>query len=273
VKNAPSGWTLVAFAPGDSASCPAGSSGLVNVAEAPTPVDTKCGCACDCTGPENNPCVHGTMNVGIGTQCGAVGGPLDITGGCDPIGLKFGGKYNSIKATPLGVTAIDVTSNGVVPNTQPGANGVTCSPDTDPAGGCASDQTCLTKSIYGSLCVQQAGEVPCPGSPFTVRRVVGAPGMVDDQRSCGQCTCSSSATGCSNPTFAGYTDGSCNSAPSPAAVVSMTCSHTASGDWDNDDHFIYKATPDNQSCNVKGAPADVMGTLSVQSPTTICCQP
>ncbi len=84
VAPAPTGWTLVAFAPGDTAACPAGYDGMVKVAEAPSSTDTHCVCTCDCQGTANNPCVHGTLSAKIGNNCTAATlTNVPVTGGCD----------------------------------------------------------------------------------------------------------------------------------------------------------------------------------------------
>lgn len=270
VPDAPSGWTLVAFAPGDSASCPAGYDESAKVAEAPTSADPACTCDCDCS--EANPCEHGTLTAKIGGGCTTLTLTLNVTGGCDPLGQTFKANYGTIKAAPLMVKAIDVPGTGMLPGTQPGATGTTCVPSATVAGGCGGGALCLPKPQAASLCIQHDGDVACPAGPLKNRRLVGAVGAVDDQRTCTGCTCSSDAASCSNPTFAGYTDDTCSSDPAAAAVSAGTCTLLPGQDgWDKDDHFKYVATADNATCAPKGPPSTVMGTVKVQSPTTICC--
>ena len=271
VAPAPAGWTLVAFAPGDVTTCPAGYGDLVKVAEAPSSTDAHCTCACDCAGLKNNPCVHGTLGVVIGNTCSAFNANLNVTGGCDSLGQMLG-NFNSIKAKPLGVTPVDVAGKPALPGTQPGASGATCLPAASKAIGCAGEEACLPKAISASLCIQSPGEVACPAGPFTKRTVVGAPGPADDQRSCAACACTSSAASCANPTFSGYTADDCSSNAAPA-VIDNSCTTAMGGDWHYADHFIYSAAPTAPTCALKGAAPNVMGTITPKDARTICCLP
>lgn len=269
VALAPAGWTLVAFTLGDVATCPAGYGDLVKVVEAPIS-GSHCACACSCPGIQNNPCVHGTLTAVIGNTCTAVNVAVNVTGGCDPLGVTLG-NYNSIKAKPLAVTPIDVAVDGTLPGVQLGSSGVTCLPSPSDAGGCSGGQACLPKTTSASLCIQSPGEVDCPAGPLTKRTVIGS-GSMDDQRSCAACTCSSSAASCSNPTFAGYTADDCSS-NTAAAVIDNTCHQPPSGDWKNADRFIYSATPNAPTCALKGPAPDVIGSIKLQDARTICCSP
>ena len=267
----PTGWTLVAFMPGNTATCPAGYDELAKVAEAPTSTDTHCACACDCTGLQNNPCVHGTLTGVIGNNCMAFNASLTVTGGCDAIGQKLG-YYKSIKATPLGVNPIDLAGKPTLPGTQPGSSGITCTPTASKAGGCMANQACLPKAASG-LCIQRPGDMACPPGPLMKRRIVGAVGSAtDDQRTCDACTCTSSAASCANPTFSGYTDDSCSSPPALADVVAGMCTSSPNNtDWQDDDHFIYAAKPMGATCTLKDSAPNVNGTILPKDATTICC--
>jgi hypothetical protein len=269
----PAGWTLVAFAPGDAAACPAGSKETAKVEEAATSADPHCACDCDCAGAENNPCVHGPLTVKIGSNCSAVTLNLTVTGGCDPLGVKFNQNYGSVKGTPIGVVPIDLPGTGVRPGLQDGAKGTVCAPDNSMAAGCTGGGACLPKTTASSACIESPADVVCPPGPYNKRRVVGAPGAVDDQRTCTACTCTSGAASCSAPTFAGYPDGNCTTASATATLGNNVCAQTpGQSGWDTDDHFVYASNPANPTCTLKGNQPDVVGTVKPASPSTICCQ-
>ena len=272
VTDAPSGWTLVAFAPGDGAACPSGYTEIAQVQEAPTSADPTCACNCSCPGNVNNPCLHGALSAKIGSGCGAVTLNVNVTGDCDSLGQKFNTNYGTIEAAPLKVKAIDVPGTEVLPDTEPGPGGTTCGPSASAAGGCAGGETCLPKAQAASLCIQHDGDLPCPGGGPSKRRVVGDPNAVNDLRTCAACTCSSNAASCSNATFAGYLDNTCTSTPAPAALAAGTCT-SLSGNlgWLDDTHFKYMATANNPTCTPKGAAPNVSGSVEFQAPKTICC--
>ena len=197
---------------------------------------------------------------------------LMVTGGCDPIGQPIMSTAQSIKATPLPVTAVDVPGTTGLPGTQPGAGGTTCAPTAGLAGGCSPGEACLPKPASASLCIQHPGDIVCPSGPFAVRTVVGGPGAVTDQRTCAACTCSSSAASCLNPTFSAYSSPACNGGADTAQLVANACV-LATSPFTNDDYFVYSATPSGPTCQITGAPPAVIGAADIQSPTTICCAP
>ena len=267
---APAGWTVVAFAASSPPACPAGFENPTVVAPPPA-AGAKCACACD--SPSKNPCTQGTLSITVGMDCKALAMTLQVTGDCQALPAKINSPYGTGKAQKLDVTPVACSGKASLPAAPPSPDGVTCTPVASSAKGCEVGSACLPEVTAASLCIQREGDIACPGAPFTKRHLVGAPGDVTDQRTCGTCSCTSSATSCNNATFIGYDNNTCSMGAAGVAIDG-TCHETPSmgTNFDDNTHFIYSATPNTMSCAPSGNPAAVSGAFKLNNPTTICCQ-
>jgi hypothetical protein len=271
VAPAPTGWTMVTFAPSPATTCPSGYDSPAVVAPAPGSAGTTC--TCTCGAPSVNPCAQGTLNLQMGMM--ACGGNIytpAVTGGCDALGTLVTTLYSTGMANPLTAKQVSCGGTGVPPAAQPASGGVTCSPVPSVAGGCQSGSACLPKIMTADRCIQSPGDVVCPPGPFSNRKVVGAVGDVMDNRTCGACSCTSTATSCSSATFTGYDDPACT-IHAVSVQIDGTCHMVNAGTFQGNDHFKYNATPNTLTCTATGAPPALSGAFALKSPTTLCCTP
>src|SRR6185295_4216529 len=99
--------------------------------------------------------------------------------------------------------------------------------------------------------------------------VVYAPGDVVDQRTCGNCNCTSNAQKCTG-TLTTYHTANCSDTGT-AVVADGSCNLLPAGSDDHlDDHFILSLMPDTMAC--KGASqTPLSGQIKTTNPVTICC--
>ncbi len=272
VPAAPAGWTLTAVAPDAGGSCPAGYDAPVTVAAAPTSAAATCDCTCGAT--LSNPCTQGSLTVKSGMTCTIVTITSTVTGACDAFGTTLVGPHKSFGGPALAATPVACGVTLKKPGQVSSSAELLCAPTASAAGGCAGNQACLPKATSAKLCIQTMGDKPCPsGAPFTSRSVVGSPGDVSDQRSCGACTCMSNASTCSGCTLTAYTDVNCMMNP-VSATIDGSCSAGNNGQsFQNDTHFVYQATPNVTTCSPSSAKPALTGTIEPNNPITVCCQP
>ena len=273
VESAPTGWSIVTFAPAPATTCPSGYNSPAVVAPAPASAGPTC--TCTCGAPSVNPCTQGTLTLQMGQMaCGGNTYTTGVTGGCDTLaaGAKVTIAYTTGNAQPLTAKQVTCGGAGVPPAAQPATGGVTCSPASSVAGGCQSGSACLPKIMAASRCIQRPGDMACPPGPFSNRKVVGAVGDVMDNRTCGACSCTSTATSCFNATFTGYDDPACTQ-HAVSVQIDGTCHMVNAGTFQNNDHFTYEATPNTLTCTANGAPPAVSGSFKLNNPITLCCTP
>jgi hypothetical protein len=272
IASAPPGWTLTTVVPDAAAVCPAGFASAVHVAAAPTSASAACDCSCGAAA--SNPCTQGQLTIKSGSGCTLETITSTVTGGCDAFGVTLVGPHKSLNASPLKAVSVACAVTVNKPASVPSSVETICGAPASSGGGCAGGQTCFPKVAPGELCIQASGDMACPpGSPFTARQVVGAPGDVIDQRTCGACTCTSSASICSNATLTAYSDGNCVVNP-VSAVIDGTCGAAGNNaTFQHATHFIYQATPNTTTCTPSTTTPPLLGAFQPSSPITLCCQP
>jgi len=271
VAPAPSGWKVVTYAPDAAATCSNGYDGPASVA--PVPGSDGTVCKCNCGAPTVNPCVQGKLTVKMGIiACGGNTYTPDATGACDSLNTTVTNDYATAIGVPPVAKQVACVSSADLPDPQPGAVGVTCSPLPSIAGGCMNGATCLPKVTSAGRCIQAAGDMACPAGPFSKRHVVGDVGDVMDQRMCGACSCQSSATLCTNATFTGYNDAACTQHP-VSVPLNGVCNPVNTSNFKDNKYFKYQATPDTMSCAPTGAAPSLSGAFALKNPLTLCCLP
>lgn len=269
------GWTVVTFDGNAAGQCPSGYGNLANVASAPA--DNGADCSCNCGSALLNPCTQGVLTLNFGVMaCGGsvIAGTSSGTGACDALASTVPQISNkdqaTTKATKLAVkaTACDATSTLSV---DPPISAFTCTATAAPGAGCPNQAACVPKPATGSVCIQHEGVKSCPaGGPMQLH-IVAAPADVIDKRTCGACTCSSSATSCNGAKFTGYDDDACM--VNPATIdIDGVCHFALNGKhFTGNTHFKYTATPDTMNCAAASATTPVGGAFQVDNPITICC--
>jgi hypothetical protein len=269
------GWTVVTFDGNAAGQCPSGYGNLTSVAS--EPANNGADCSCNCGSPQLNPCTQGVLTLNFGIMgCGGsvIAGTSSGTGACDSLASKVPQISNKDQATTMATklavkaTACDATAT---PSVDPPIGAVTCTPTGPSGAGCPNQTACVPKAATGSVCIQHEGAMSCPAGGPMQRRIVAAPADVIDNRTCGACTCSSSATSCSGAKFTGYDDANCTGNPGTVDIDSV-CHFAANGqNFTGDNHFKYTATPDTMNCAAASATTPVGGSFQVNNPITICC--
>jgi hypothetical protein len=272
IAAAPAGWAIATRFPGAANLCPPGYGSAVQVAAPPTSASATCDCSCGAA--VSNPCTQGQLTIKSGLSCTAETIVSNVTGGCDALGATLIGPHKSISAPALKAVSVACGATVNKPASVPSSVDTLCGPPVSPAGGCAGDQICFPRVAAGQLCIHASGDMACPaGSPFTARQVVGAPGAVTDQRTCGACACTSIASACSGATFTAYTDAGCTANPVSALIDGSCGAASNNASFQNESHFIYQAIPNTLVCTPSTASPALVGSFQLSSPITLCCQP
>ena len=267
---APAGWTVVAFKNDPAAKCPAGYQNPTSVTTAPTGSST---CSCSCGAAPASICTKGAVIVKFGyTTCTGTTFNVPATGGCDPIGALIGnggqGHYKDANATGPGVMNAACSATPAAPPALQATESISCAPSSTGGKGCGSDSACLPQVDAAAWCIQTAGDMACPNGTFTHKQVVYAKSDVTDKRSCGACSCTSTATKCNNAELTSFDNAQC-SGTGVSLDVGVGCKDF-SGDNQSHGFFKYTADPDTTACAVT-SPSTLNGTVEVKHPITVCC--
>jgi hypothetical protein len=273
----PTGWSLVAFAPNQSAACPSGFAiaAPTNLVEAPN-ASSACTCG-TCTVSAPPTCANGAItssfdvNNPIGTNtCATAGGTMNNNppGACDTD--VYTGNFDGLDLKFIPPTAADgqcATPGEATGTVSYGAEARACQPDSPAAAGCTGD-TCTPPEIAApyAACIVRGGAVACPGGPFSVQHVVGTSATVN----CTACNCTVSAdcsgnvelftdTACMNGELVIAADAGCHPG-APAGILATTFGS-----------YKYVANaPTNVACASSGSST---GSATLTHEQTICCAP
>lgn len=258
----PSGWTgpvaLFEASTGTVPDCPAG---LTDVYVGNTGLEfSSASCTCGCDAPTNLGCTaniayHGTSDctslasstsVGAGSSCGAT-----YTGAVAAVQVSFTASGSCGAGTPN------------PPSTTPATwqrQARACALDSgaqNPAG-CAAGKVCAPLSGESLACVLKTGDQECPAG-YPTRRIYFQD--VDDQRTCGNCSCAFAADSCT-ATVSAYQATDCTSlvltAPSP-------------GCYTGDVHAASAASVQMNNARCDSAGGTPGGCVLPAEPTTVCC--
>jgi hypothetical protein len=140
-----------------------------------------------------------------------------------------------------------------------------CTADSNASAGCTGNQCTPTLPPTYKPCVVSAGQVACPGAPFTVQHVVGTAATYTCSV-CGNCAVTADCTG----TMKLFTNGGCTQNELDVAADGQC--HVANAPQDSYSNYEYqKAPPSNVGCNVTGS-SSAQG-VSLAGEETICCPP
>lgn len=135
-----------------------------------------------------------------------------------------------------------------------------CQPAAAAAGSCTGSGVCLpTLDANFALCIQQAGDVPCPSGAYGSKLV--AYEGVSDSRGCASCTCGGASGVSCGGTWITYSSGSCSTSTGSNGLSG--CEPGGAG--------AYSATTSGGSC-VASTP-QATGTATASGPITFCCMP
>jgi hypothetical protein len=265
----PSGWTLVAFAPAQSAACPAGfdAAPSQDVFEGPNAA-TACSCG-GCTVTQDPTCAAGSIAVHFDSDssqtCGSVANPSPLSN--SPAGTCLTDIYQGSYAIYDVQYTAPAPSGGVcsapgVPN----GNAVTyaskdriCQLNDPQAASCANGACKPVLSGSYVACIASPGHVACPAGPLSVAHDVGSSASF----TCADCACSIAAT-CSG-TLTLYSDSSCNA--TGVSVATGVCTGVSRASVK-----AYKyvgAAPMGVGC-MAGAPGGAQN-VALSGEQTICC--
>ena len=247
---APSGWKLVAFEPSQSTACPSRFS-QTDVVE---PALSTGSCSCTGCTVTTSPCENGFVNTSFGNgDCTADTGFSfpENNGKC-----VFGWFPNctDLSAAPVMPVAGYGTSTatGSGPSSTPE---LFCTPTDCPSDAC---EPSLGPSF--NTCLYQTGNQTCPGVAPN-KHLVGSSASV----SCGACSTSVTATGCSGSLDIYSTSSDCSGSVILTVPTDGVCAPVAPAV--SGKAYIWNGSAVGLSCNAGTAPA----TVDVMGQGTICC--
>jgi hypothetical protein len=268
----PPGWSFVARATPEGTTCPEGFSQPTEWLEGPSSNPNECTCsACDVTDPPS--CTGGPVSVFYdfaGNQtCGLIGIPGQ--NGNNPAGAclrdMFVGNYptnDDDKYTPSppqgGACSAPATPQPA--NVTYAETAYTCSPDGSQAAGCSAGVCAPSLPPPFAPCLEQSGDVPCPGAPFTVKHLAGTSVSI----TCSDCGCTVSAT-CSG-TMTLFPDTACAGIGVP--IPADGACHLAGTDGGVYQSYRFVGATDDVAC-VLGAPPPPPPPPTLTGTATICC--
>jgi hypothetical protein len=270
----PGGWTLVAFAPNQASSCPAGfaSAPSVDVVEGPS---AAAACTCGaCTVTSTVSCAAGSVagyndykSTAAAGSCASVDMPSPLAN--DPPGSCgtdiYQGDYSIYDVMydappPSGGTcsAPGVAHNAAVTYT---AHDRTCAPDSPQAANCTGD-ICrpMLPPTYGA-CIAAPGAQACPQGPLGVQHFVGTSAAF----TCADCGCAITAT-CSG-TITLFTDTGCTKGAN--AISSNVCVPITAKAATYKAYEYVGGTAQNVACQAAGPGSAQDVTLTGEE--TLCC--
>jgi hypothetical protein len=274
----PGGWSLVAFAPTQASSCPAGFSvaPAVDVVEGPD-ASGACGCG-PCTVTQAPSCASGAVagyndirSRGGAGLCGSVDMPSPLSnnppGACGTDIFQgdysiYDVQYNAPPPTGGACRSPGVAQAAAVTYK---AQERMCTPDTPQAAGCTGDVCRPTLPTGYGACIAAPGAMPCPQGPLGVQHIVGTSATF----TCADCGCTATAT-CSG-TLTLYADANCSKGATPIATnvcVSMSGMSSAKNTFQA---YEYAGDPpQNVACHAAAA-AGAGQAVALANDETLCC--
>ncbi|AKU98996.1 hypothetical protein AKJ09_05660 [Labilithrix luteola] len=259
-----SGWTTLAVATTDQATCPMNYEITTLEHYGATAGDGACTCGCQIDPSDPPSCAKGKLSGKVGSNqnaCDTVTSGTDIDGtGCTALSSATISPFGNYAPLPLyrgKCTSIAQQDESKVVEKAVRA----CKPSA------ACEETlCEGDAPTGfDACIIHDGDVACPAnSSFTKKTLAGS----GTSLTCSGCaTCENSAT-CSDVTLRYYNDAMCNTeiASRPA---NGTCAPATSNPNKAISRLRYDVTTTGPTCSSTSVPES---TLSVTDPKTICCR-
>jgi hypothetical protein len=250
----PSGFDPVTLS---ASNCPSGWS-QTDVGSAPMAGDGTCTCSCNVTAPPScdSGAIHRYLDTSSSAMCGTPATTLYAPASCtqlnNPIVLS-GFHYQVDSVPPMGGTCQydAVVDKGKITTTR--------------AHVCAPPASCQGAVCGSNVCVQKAGDVACP-SGFPQKTLVGT----SANAMCSDCGTACTASGMCTGTLALFTDQFCTSGKA-AFPADGTCNNSTG--TLNGYYYSYSfAGMLSGPASCEGTPPKSTATVSLDSPTTVCCQ-
>ena len=269
----PTGWTVVAFEPTRSASCPTGfaDAGPLDVVEGPTAPPSACACE-GCAVTTQPSCASGAVQVFFDTggpmTCALPGVPAQNAN--NPAGSCGTDMYTGavgtfdVKYVPPPPSGGACAAQGLVEkqNVTYAASERLCNADSLVAAGCKGSDCTPTLPAPFKACIAGAGNQSCP-APYTDAHHIGT----DVTYTCSACSCAVTATCTGTMTL--YTDTGCT-----MGAHSLAADGVCRGSGKNGPFNSYRYTgnsPSNVTCQAGLVPPPTGLTLTNQ--LTVCCAP
>ncbi|HEX7481752.1 MAG TPA: hypothetical protein VF331_28355 [Polyangiales bacterium] len=136
-------------------------------------------------------------------------------------------------------------------------------------GGCQTSQVCAphrpAAPFQTQLCVYQAGDVACPASVYTDKRLYDT--KIEDTRSCSACTCNDTGTCSYSWKVFDSTDTSCQNPP----TLTLNQGECGQVNPSSDKLRVGVSISGSPACSsVGGQPS---GGVTESGPITVCCEP
>lgn len=258
-----SGWTTLAVAQSDDATCPTNYEATTLEHYGATASDGACTCGCQIDPADPPSCAKGKLSGKLGNSATTCKDDYsaDVTGtGCSTLSA-VGSLTDYAQFDPLPFTAGTCRASAQKDESKiVETSARACRPSPS-----CEETLCEGHAPTGfDACIVHDGDVACPSnSPFTKKQVSGAAVSL----TCSGCdTCQNSGT-CSAATIHYYSDMACNSevATRPA---NGTCAMTTASSNANVRTLRYDVTV-NATCSSTSSP---VSAVTVSEPKTICCR-
>ena len=271
VNRAPLGWTLVAFAQTSGQGTLPGCSGAYGATTAnghtglSAPAAT-CGCACQSPQATGTTCPAVAVNGYSGNTCNsAVDQSFNVNANaCGDFNMAQG-SINAAEGAPTSQGSCAANPSKTVPQIQWSNSQAACGYSAkDDDGGCAAGSQCVkmpSSSFDAKPCIAQAGDVACPGAPYTNKTTVMT--TIADDRSCSACTCGASGGACS-ATITAYPSGGCTGTPITAQV--NVCTAEAANAMSL---YVNSISTTPAACTPSSSTPT--GSATAGTPVTVCC--
>jgi len=284
---APANWTgpfeLYDGNPGNVPACPGGLTEVLTAfADFGTVPPAECS-ACACDGPTG--LSPGPVTVDAFAQGVACGGPgykrtsaVTSLGACTPLPYCNSGcgpgpapydYQTSNGPPPLGGSCNPSGGSATRPTLLWGRAARGCGVSNPSSQGCTSGQVCAVSPsppFESKPCILQVGDVACPGTPYTQRRLFYT--SADDSRGCTACSCDPPGGVSCTATLDYFASSDCsNGLQATGSAPSGTCISAGMN--------IYvkaaSASCSGGTCPTRGG--QPTGTASPKTPVTVCCAP
>jgi hypothetical protein len=188
-------------------------------------------------------------------------------GACHPLGFTWNGSYNGAGGFAPAVVIAACPAIAERPPMIDDGSAVVCSV----AGGavpCAGGSCAPAAAAILKICALHDGDVACPAG-YPAKRVLAPQESIVDDRACGACSCSTTATSCSNETLTFATNATCTTGTRTAAIDGTCNALSGSG---TPTHYKYTAVPNQTTCAAAAATVPSTGAITAPS-VTLCCSP
>jgi hypothetical protein len=245
-----------------------------------TGADPSCP-ACSCNAPIGVSCAIGSATFFAAASCVTQGGTLNVPANiCQPfVTLSFDPASVRWATAPAsgGACIPKQTGNPSIPPAQWATQMLACGDGATAGAGCGAG-VCVPRPappFDDALCVYQAGDVPCPPGPYSLRTLFYT--TAGDTRDCSACDCGApTGTTCAG-TVKLYTDTACSVEEVILSSVSQCAAlppdtTTPPPPYLSQRSMIYQGAPTG-SGSCASIPSKGSGTVAEEDPLTVCCTP